>query len=661
MVRRVWPVGLGVLLGVLALGPALAPGFVLAYDMVFVPEPALSATSFGLTGTLPRAVPSDALVTALTAVLPGDLVQKLVLLGIFALACSGAAALLEREAAPVRLAAAVFYTWNPFVAERLLIGQWALLLGYAGLPWAVRAALAARERRLRRAWVAAFLPAAAGGFMAMILTALTVLSVAALSAQPGRVRALRRTAVACVVLSLPWLVPSLLRGPGVPGDGAGVAAFAARADSPLGPYSSLMSLSGIWNAEVVPGGYDAPLPAVLHLLVAVAAVAAFALTRGLPGRRGLAVAACAGFAVAALGITEPGRAALRGLIGLWPGFAVLRDAQQYVAPLVLLQALGVAALARALTGAPSPGEVAGAPSPGEVAGAPSPGEVAGPRSPGEVTGAPSPGEITGAPSSGEVAGPRSPGGITGPRSSGEVAGAPSPREIAGAARRGFAARPASRGRAAAERAVITAVVAAAPLLLLPGLAFGGWGRLGTVEYPRDFERVRALVAADTVPGDVLLLPWESYRAYDWNGRRPSLDPLPRYLPRRVVWNDAVRVGGVVVGAEDPRARALDGLLRSGAELAGPLRAAGFRFVVLDGDASEWNAFQSRLAGARQGYAGPHAALYVIDNPAEQHEGTVPVPVAWLTWFVAVSYICFHLIASRSNVGAHEPRAEPRSQ
>src|SRR5947209_2002068 len=91
----------------------------------------------GLAGGPPRAVPSDAVVAAASRVLPADLVQKLLLLSIFVLACSGAAALLAREPWYARLAAGVFYTWNPFVAERLIIGQWALLLGYAGLPWAL--------------------------------------------------------------------------------------------------------------------------------------------------------------------------------------------------------------------------------------------------------------------------------------------------------------------------------------------------------------------------------------------------------------------------------------------------------------------------------------------------------------------------------------------
>jgi hypothetical protein len=37
---------------VLALGPGLRPGYLLAYDMVFVPAPPFPATMFGPTGAL---------------------------------------------------------------------------------------------------------------------------------------------------------------------------------------------------------------------------------------------------------------------------------------------------------------------------------------------------------------------------------------------------------------------------------------------------------------------------------------------------------------------------------------------------------------------------------------------------------------------------------
>nr|BFE86831.1 hypothetical protein GCM10020093_094320 [Planobispora longispora] len=72
--------------------------------------------------------------------LPEQAVQKAILLGIFVLAASGAAALVPSGRLGPRLAAAAFYAWNAYLAQRLLLGQWALLLGVAGLPWAVRAA-----------------------------------------------------------------------------------------------------------------------------------------------------------------------------------------------------------------------------------------------------------------------------------------------------------------------------------------------------------------------------------------------------------------------------------------------------------------------------------------------------------------------------------------
>jgi len=109
--------GLG--LGLAAIGPGLAPGFVLSYDMVFVPDPSFSRMTFGLTGVMPRHVPSDAFVTALSTVMPADLVQKLILLAIFVMACSAAASLVPSERLLPRLAAGVCYAWNPFVAERL--------------------------------------------------------------------------------------------------------------------------------------------------------------------------------------------------------------------------------------------------------------------------------------------------------------------------------------------------------------------------------------------------------------------------------------------------------------------------------------------------------------------------------------------------------------
>jgi hypothetical protein len=318
---------LGLCLGLLALGPGLRRGFLLSYDMVFVPREPLPAALPGLAP--PRAVPSDLVVAIASRVIPADITQKLLLLSIFVLACAGMAALLEDEPLLARLAAGAFYTWNPYVGERLIIGQWALLLGYAGLPWVLRAVRAGSPWRLCLAAV----PAVIGGFTAMAVTALLAIGVALLTRSA---RTVSVTAGVLAVGSLPWLVPSLLHP--VYADPAAIAAFAARADTPFGTIGSLVMLGGMWNAQTVPAGYGGPWSA-LWLVIALGAVTGYArLARG--RWPGLGIAATAGLVIASAGVTAAGRDLLRAAMAAWPGFAVLRDGQQFVAPLALAEAAG---------------------------------------------------------------------------------------------------------------------------------------------------------------------------------------------------------------------------------------------------------------------------------------------------------------------------------
>ena len=245
-------VGLG--LGLLALGPGLGRGFLLSYDMVFVPAPPFNAEMFGRSGTLPRSVPSDAVVAVIARLLPADIVQKIVLLGVFVLACVGVAMLLAGEHVLARVAGGVFYAWNPFIAERLILGQWALLLGYAALPWVLRAVLAPAwtpQWRSAGRLLAALLPAAVGGFAAMCVSALVVVPGAACaSAATWRRRSVLGTSPAGWPCSAWYPDPSLTRA--VPRARHSVAAFAARADTPFGTSGSLLMLGGAWNAQTVP-------------------------------------------------------------------------------------------------------------------------------------------------------------------------------------------------------------------------------------------------------------------------------------------------------------------------------------------------------------------------------------------------------------------------
>ena len=87
---RLAPVLWSSLLAVLMLGSALGPGFVLTYDMVWVPDLAVRGDFLGLGSSLPRAVPSDMVVALLDEVVPGMVLQKAVLVGTLVVAGAGA-------------------------------------------------------------------------------------------------------------------------------------------------------------------------------------------------------------------------------------------------------------------------------------------------------------------------------------------------------------------------------------------------------------------------------------------------------------------------------------------------------------------------------------------------------------------------------------------
>ena len=138
----------------------------------------------------------------------------------------------------------------------------------------------------------------------------------------------RAVLLALAVFSLPWVIPSLVAG--VHTDPRGADVFAARADTPFGRLGSLLLLGGIWNAQTVPRGYGGPASAAWLALSGVA-IAGYVLRSRRQARcPGLGAAAVAGFIVAAAGTLSFGRLIVSDLIRAWPGFAVLRDGQQYL-------------------------------------------------------------------------------------------------------------------------------------------------------------------------------------------------------------------------------------------------------------------------------------------------------------------------------------------
>jgi hypothetical protein len=340
-------VGLGLAVTLLVLAPLAAPGYVLSYDMVFVPHQPWRAELVAPSDSLPRAVPLDALVSLASQVVSGWLVQRLALVAVLLLATVGAGLLVPARRPVTRLVAAVGYAWTPYLAERLLIGHWGLLLAYASLPWLVLAVIRLRaggRRALPLLVLAAALAAVTptGGLIALASTVVLVPRRGG-----GRVGAVAMALV--LLLNAPWLVAAALTRADARTDPDGVAAFAARAENWSGALGALAGTGGIWNAQTTPASRSSPLAPVATAVVLALAVLGYRTLRRFGDR--LAVLAAGGFLLAALGALPGLGASLEWLVAAVPGAGVLRDGQKFLVPYALLVAVGFALGAERLAGA----------------------------------------------------------------------------------------------------------------------------------------------------------------------------------------------------------------------------------------------------------------------------------------------------------------------
>ena len=315
----------GLALAGLLLAPLLGPGYVLVRDMVFVPRTPIGGQLLGLSG-VPRGVPSELVVALLSRLVATGWLQDLVLVAIVLSGTWGAARLAPTTSRAGAVAAATTYGWSVYLHERLLLGQWALLVGWAVLPWAVRAAL--DWRRGGTGWwaMAALALASLGGANALLLVGLAVV----VCGYP------LRAAVALVVLSLPWAVPGLLQHLAA-GDPAGVGSFAANSDLGLGLVGSLLTAGGVWSSDAVPPGRNAG--SVIAVVVLLVAAVGLPSLRARLGSRVLVLAGL-GLVLALSGHLAPG--ALRWAVVHVPAAGLLRDGQRWIVLLEVAAAAGVA-------------------------------------------------------------------------------------------------------------------------------------------------------------------------------------------------------------------------------------------------------------------------------------------------------------------------------
>jgi hypothetical protein len=561
LVVAAWPW----LLAAALLGPALLPGYLLSYDMVAVPQLALRPDFLGVGSGLPRAVPSDAVVAVLDQVVPGMLLQKVVLLGSLGLAGVGAGRLAPRRFTVGRLAATTLYVWNPFVAERLVLGHWTLLVGYAALPWLVDLLRRPRADRRTSAGILLCLVAAAtspsGGVTALVVV---------LAFGSAHRRRVGWPLAWWAAANAPWVVAGLLHASNAVTDPVGARVFAAHAEGSLPAPIAVLGLGGVWNAEVVPGSRLGVLPWVSLAVVLVVCALGVTRWRADVGRGTVvATAACAVLAlvVANAGAVAPGTVA--SLVTHVPGAGLLRDGSRYLGLLAVPEAwlfgYGAVRVAALLTDR------------------------------------------------------------------------------------------------TARSALATGLVLL-PVALLPDAAWGVAGSLRPAHFPASYAAARTMLDGPRGgSGDLLVLPFSSYRAPSWNGGRKVLDPLGRYLTPDYVAADDLLVSGHLVRGEDPRGplvrRAL--ALATGAERARALARLGIGRVVTETDvpgARPAVAGRSRTTGALR--------VTVLKGPVdERRTGTaarLALTLAWLGHVSAALLALLGLAARRRRRGDGPTPARRRS-
>lgn len=166
-----------------------------------------------------------------------------------------------------------------------------------------------------------------------------------------------------------------------------------------------------------------------------------------------------------------------------------------------------------------------------------------------------------------------------------------------------------------------------PIAFLPDGAWGVSGRLAAVDYPTSWYQMRDFFRAQTQAGDVIVLPWSTFRRYAFNEGRTVLDPTPRWLPRSSIAADDLPVRQneaiVLVAGDDPRSATVGGALQQGRAMADVMPELGARWVLVDVSQGP-QIDPSTLAGLNQVFVATPFAVWELppDIPLAQ-DGATP--------------------------------------
>lgn len=253
------------LLSLAILGSLLCTGYILILDMVFTPHPNFTNNLYGLSESLWTAIaaPLYLLIQGASGVIPGWLVQKLILFLIFFLAGLGMHRLFPFKGIGAYFAG-IFYMINPFTYARLMAGQWGVLAAYALIPFAIRAFITLIEEGSLRKTIKVAILTTLVGILAIhglffIFLAYFIILVVKLLRERKQLSVIGRagkytgvSAVMFLALNIYWLVPIFTVGETALEQMGqqDILVFAPKATSNLGVAFDVASMLGFWR-----GGY----------------------------------------------------------------------------------------------------------------------------------------------------------------------------------------------------------------------------------------------------------------------------------------------------------------------------------------------------------------------------------------------------------------------
>ncbi len=251
-----------VLCSFVVMGPLLLPGYILTLDLVFTPH-------FAWPTDVDNTYIFRAALSILSFMLPGDLIEKGVL--IITLVCMGVGMHKLVLLAPQQFgawrvwgayAAGLLYIVNPFTYSRFMGGQYLVLLGYALMPFFVRAVIVLLMQPSRKtAWVATGWAVAVAmvsiHHIGMLVVVAGVAFVAAAVRYKARLQKISKWSGLAVAVFLVansfWLVPTLagqtIIAQATAHFNADHANAFATTGGALGAIGNVVRLQGFWLEE----------------------------------------------------------------------------------------------------------------------------------------------------------------------------------------------------------------------------------------------------------------------------------------------------------------------------------------------------------------------------------------------------------------------------